>query len=63
MAYRSEETVPNCYLTKVHHGTGNRSVYIYAELRDIKTDQLMISATLDYILQAVKERNYILGSK
>jgi hypothetical protein len=50
-------------LYNVHHGKGERSCYIYAHLRDAETGELIISATLDYILEAVEKRDYLLVSK
>lgn len=47
-------------LENVHHGneaTG-RGNYIYARLVEADTGELVISATLDYILMAVKKHNY-----
>lgn len=47
-------------LTNIHHGdpAKGRGDYIYAELRDAKTHETIISATLDYILRAIEVRGY-----
>lgn len=49
---------PTHYLESITYNTKNG--YIYAVLREEKTNFLSISATLDYILQAVVERDYVL---
>ena len=45
----------NCKIVNINRGKGNRSIYIYAELRNEK-DELLISATLDYIVKVLTER-------
>ncbi len=47
-------------LKDIYHGTGARSSIIYAHLYSADTGDLVISATLDYILNAIEERGYIL---
>jgi hypothetical protein len=36
-------------IEEIERGTGQRSKYIYAVLRDADTRELLVSATLDYI--------------
>lgn len=50
------------YITNVHKGSGPRSAYIYAEVRDLRTDELYMSATLDVIFDMV-DRHYIVKRK
>lgn len=48
-------------LVDVHHGTKpGREHYIYACLRDAKTNELLVSADLDYCIKAVLERGWTL---
>lgn len=44
-----------CYITNIHRGRGNKSIFVYAELRD-ENDELIISATLDYITKEFIKR-------
>lgn len=48
-------------LAEVHHGSPaqERGHVIYAVLRDAETGEAMISATLPYILNAVRERGLV----
>lgn len=39
-------------------GKGNRSCYLYAHLTDDNDGGTVISADLNYVLRAIKERNY-----
>ena len=48
------------YFEDIHHGFDARKKYIYAHVRDAKTGELLISATIDYCLDAIKERNWFL---
>ena len=47
-------------LTDVRHGKDKRSNIIYATLIEADTGDLVIAATLEYILNAVKTRGYVL---
>jgi hypothetical protein len=42
-------------ITNVRRGKGARQVYIYAQLQSA-SGEILISATLDYIMQALRER-------
>ncbi len=44
-----------CCITNIHRGRGDRSIFIYAELRD-ENNNLLISATLDYIIKKFIDR-------
>lgn len=44
-----------CYITNIHRGVGNKSCYVYAELRD-ENNELIISATIDYITKEFIKR-------
>lgn len=51
------------YLTAIHQGrflASDGEDIIYACLRDAETKDLVISATLEYCLDAVRDRNYVL---
>jgi hypothetical protein len=37
------------FITNIHRGKGARHVYVYAELHDQTTNELLISGTLEYI--------------
>lgn len=43
-------------IVNIHHGTGARSNIIYAEIRD-DNDNLIVCATLDYIVDWLKRQN------
>lgn len=45
----------NCRIINIKRGSGSRSCYIYATLVNEK-DEILISATLDYIIDALAER-------
>lgn len=45
-------------IKNIHRGIGQRSHIVYAELRAVKNDELIISATIDFILDAIQERKY-----
>jgi hypothetical protein len=45
----------NCRIVDIRRGSGERSHLIYAQLVNDK-DELLISATLDYIVEALAER-------
>ena len=47
-------------LKNVHRGRGDRALFIYAEVYEAETGHLRIAATLDYILNAVAEREWAL---
>ena len=47
-------------LSDVRHGTGDRSKYIYAILKYYETGEILVSATLDYVLDAILNRGYVL---
>lgn len=44
-----------CKIVNIRRGKGSRSVFIYAELVD-EENNLVIGATLDYILEALEDR-------
>jgi len=44
-----------CTITNIHRGSKGRDMHIYATLVDSE-GKVLISATLDYILEALKER-------
>lgn len=48
------------YLTNIRRGDGERSRYVYGELRDAETRLLQISATVDYIREVAVERGYVI---
>jgi hypothetical protein len=55
---RENETMneyENATIVNIRRGKGERSIYIYAELRS-SSGQLLVSATLDYILKILDER-------
>jgi hypothetical protein len=56
-------TETRAILTRVRHGEGRRADTVYAELRNADTDELMVSATLDYILLACAVRRWKLVAK
>jgi len=41
-------------ITNIRKGKGNRSHTLYAQLRD-ENNELVISATLDYVVMALKD--------
>lgn len=45
----------NCRITNIKRGKGERSCYIYATLVNEK-GEILISATLDYIVDTLTER-------
>jgi len=45
-------------IKNIHKGKGNRTNLIYATLNEKDTDELVISATLDYILDTIENRGY-----
>lgn len=49
-------------MVNIRHGNPaqGRGNFLYAELRNADTNDLIISADPDYILAAVKDRGYIL---
>ena len=46
------------YITNVHYGTASRSHILYAELRRVSDDSLCIAATLEYVLEEVRDDQY-----
>jgi len=50
----------NVYFGAIHHGEPEqgRDYLLYASLYDRKTHDLLISADIDYILEAIEERDY-----
>jgi hypothetical protein len=42
----------------LHQGQGGRTEYLYATVVDAENGELIIAATLDYILKIAKVRNY-----
>ena len=53
---RNESTTPivKIEIRDIQRGSGNREKYVYAQL--FINDELAISATLDYVIKALKER-------
>lgn len=49
----------NVYLTDIEHGKGERARFIYASLYNAEDHSLVISATLDYILEVAPKRGYV----
>ncbi len=47
------------YFTGIHTGKGHRSQWIYCELRDAITDELIVASTMEYAVVAVRDRSYI----
>lgn len=45
-------------LIKVYHGHGVHSDTIYAHVRNANTQELLVSATIDYCLAAIRERGW-----
>ena len=45
-------------LTDVRSGDGARSHFIYAKVVDAETGEMLISATVDYILQVAQHYGY-----
>ena len=55
----TDESIPRKFrITNIALGKGNRDRYIYALLVDSTTGEVFISATLDYILKAIRDRGY-----
>ena len=52
---KEEGSYEGCSITNIRRGTGDKSQWIYANLVD-KDGKLLISATLDYITECLKER-------
>lgn len=44
---------------EVKPGTGQRAKFLYATVRCGVTGELLISATLDYVIEAAKQRGYL----
>jgi hypothetical protein len=42
----------------IYNGKGNRSHFLYGEVVDAKTDNLMICASAKYVTDAIKEHGY-----
>ena len=60
-----EQTRRKVRLTNVHHGrplsnNGKGALFIYAELADAETGEGLVMATLSYIMESVKNHNFIL---
>jgi hypothetical protein len=53
--------VSEYYITNVRKGKGEQSIYTYAELREVGTNELAISATLDYINKKILHGSYKLA--
>ena len=49
-------------IANIHRGKDERQNFIYAELRDRWTGEMLVMATLDYILETFRER-YLRGEK
>lgn len=45
----------DCMIVNIHHGKNERHSMIYAELRSVE-GELLIAATLDYIVSRLRER-------
>jgi hypothetical protein len=50
------------YITNVQRGSGSKRQFIYAEVRAVDGNELLIAATLSYCLQQAYER-YVVVSK
>lgn len=42
----------------IRRGKGDREQFTYAIVRDAKTNELLVSATAQYVSEIVKERGY-----
>lgn len=47
-------------LYDIYHGPGKRSHIIYAHVKDAETKEMIVSATLDYCLDAISARGWVL---
>lgn len=45
-------------ITNMRQGKFERRKFLYADLVEAETGELMIAATLDYIIQAIADREY-----
>lgn len=45
-------------LVKVFHGSGRNKDIIYAQVREANTGDLLVSADVDYCLNAIRERGW-----
>jgi hypothetical protein len=52
---QEEEVYKDCSIVNIRRGTDDKSQWVYANLVD-KDGKLLISATLDYIIERLKER-------
>jgi hypothetical protein len=48
----------NLKIVNIHHGRGNRKAYVYAELWDDHTNELLIRAELSYITMRLMVEAY-----
>lgn len=53
---------PLVYITNVHRGAQDRSHYLYAEVRAVINDEVLIAASLDYCVEHAYDR-YIVVKK
>lgn len=44
----------------IRRGKDDRWQYLYANVYDANTDEILIAADLEYVLKALKERNHII---
>ena len=42
----------------IKRGKGERACYTYASIRDAKTGEVLVSATLEYVTMCLGERDY-----
>jgi len=45
---------------KIWQGKGDRSKYLYGQINDAETGELIISASAKYCSEAIRERNYVI---
>ena len=43
---------------RIYRGKGERAIYLYGEIRDFTTDELLVSASAKYCSDVIKERDY-----
>jgi hypothetical protein len=45
-------------IVEVKPGRGDRKCYLYTDVRDAETGELLQSAVIEYTIQAARERNW-----
>lgn len=48
------DTYKNAVICNVRQGKNSRADIIYAEIRDVLTNEILVSATLDYCVERMK---------